>query len=38
MLRKILLGLISTILLILNLSLISQAQIQEVHIGVTGMT
>ena len=38
MLRKILLALISTALLSLNLPLISQAQIQKVHIGVAGMT
>ncbi len=38
MLRRILLGMISTTLLILNLPLISQAQIQEVYIGIPGMT
>lgn len=38
MLRRILLSLISTALLFLSLPLVSQAQIQEVHIGIAGMT
>lgn len=38
MLRRILLGLISTSLLFLSLPRFSQAQIQEVRIGVAGMT
>ncbi len=38
MLRRILLRLISISLLFLSLPYNSQAQIQEVHIGVAGMT